>query len=203
MRHSFRNIDHTLENMSHNQISDPESFPITLQRAKEWTRVDANTSDAELFRLIQAATDNAESIMNRPIINRSYTQTMDFLPSIIELQEVKVQSVTSITYLDTEGDQQTLAADQYRIDFGSLYKRATIEPAFSITYPNTRNVSGSIIVTYVAGFGADWNSVPVAIQQGIAYLVGHYYDTRDIVGENKMIPETALDSLLRYKAYAL
>jgi len=203
MRHTFHNTDHMFLNMSHNQISDPASFPITLQQVKEWTRVKVNTSDAELSGLIQAATGSAESIMNRPIINRSYTQTMDFLPSIIQLQEVKVQSVTSITYLDTDGIQQTLAADQYRIDFGSLYKRASIEPAHSITWPNVRNVSGSVIITYVAGFGEDLNDVPADVQQAIAYLVGHYYDTRDIVGENKMIPETSNDILLRHRAYAL
>lgn len=202
MRHIFNNISGAFLNMSHNQISDPASFPITLQQVKEWTRVDANTSDAELSGLIQAATLSAESIMNRPIINRSYTQTMDFLPSVIVLQEVKVQSVTTITYLDTDGVQQTLAADQYRIDFGSIYKRSSIEPAHSITWPNVRNVSGSVIITYVAGFGEDANDAPADIQQAIAYLVGHYYDTRDIVGENKMIPETAIDILLRHKAYA-
>lgn len=202
MRHGFQNVNNTFENMSHNQISDPVSFPVTLQQIKEWTRVKANLSDAELSGLIQAATGSAESIMNRPIINRSYTQAMDFLPPVITLQEVKVQSVTSITYLDNDGNQQTLAADQYRIDFGSLYKRASIEPAHSITWPNVRNVSGSVIITYVAGFGADLNSVPADVQQAIAYLVGHYYDTRDIVGENTMIPETSNDILLRHKAYA-
>jgi len=202
MRHTLHNNREFL-NMSHNQINAPASFPITLQQVKEWTRIKDNISDAELSGLIQAATGSAESLMNRPIINRSYTQTMDFLPSVIELLQVKVQSVTSITYLDTDGNQQTLAADQYRIDFGSLYKKATIEPAHSITWPNTRNVSGSIIITYVAGFGVDLNSVPADVQQAIAYLVGHYYDTRDIVGENAMIPETAHDILLRHRAYAL
>lgn len=189
--------------MSYNQTVDPASFPITLQQVKEWTRVDATTSDAELSGLIQAATDRAERIMDRPLINRTYTLTLDAFKTEIRIYKMPLQSVTSIQYEDTDGDTQTLATSVYKVDLGSPETRGRITEAFGQTYPSTRDENGAVTITFVAGFGANWNSIPQDIQQAIAYLVGHYYDTRDIVGDNMTIPETARDILEGHKVAAL
>jgi len=202
MRHRLTR-GHRLPNQSHNQTSDPASFPITLQQVKEWTRVDANTSDAELSGFIQAATDAAETIMNRPIIQREFTLTLDnWLPDEIKLPEVKAQSVTSVQYVDEEGVTQTLATTEFQVDLGGKYKQGRIVEAFEKTFPQVRDELQAVTIVYQAGFGPDWNSVPQDIQQGIAYLTGHYYDTRDIVGENEMIPETSMDIFMRYRINA-
>jgi len=190
--------------MSHNQTTNPASFPISLQQVKAWTRIDDAASDAELLGLIQAATNRAETIMNRPIIQREYTLTLDNLPQEICLQEVKAQSVTSITYLDMDGASQLLAADQYRVDLGGSYKRGRIVPDYGVSWPSVRSVSETVTVIYQAGFGADWNAVPADIQQAIAYLTGHYYDNRDIVGDKtESVPETAVQILESHKVYSL
>lgn len=189
--------------MSHNQTSNPSSYPIGLQQVKEWIRVDNSTSDAELSGLIQAATNRAETIMNRPIIQREYTLKLDSLPSEICLPMVKAQSVTSINYIDTDGVSQTLATNQYRVDLGGEYKQGRIVPAYGISWPSVRDIVETVTVVYQAGYGADWNSVPADIQQAIAYLVSHYYDMRDIIGENKTIPETAVDILMGHRVYSV
>jgi len=189
--------------MSHNQTTDPASLPITLQQVKAWTRIDDNASDAELAGLMQAATKRAEVIMDRPIIQREYTLTLDDLPTAISLPGTPAQSVTSITYIDTDGTLQTLASNQYQVDLGGEYKHGRIVPAYGITWPAVRKIPETITVVYQAGYGPDWNSVPADIQQAIAYMVGHYYDMRDIVGENKTVPETAIDILMGHRVYTV
>lgn len=200
---------HRTPETSHNQTSDPALFPLTLQQVKEWTRVDANISDAELSAFIHAATDAAETIMNRPLIQREFTLTIDnWFPSEIKLPEVKVQSVTSVKYVDPDGDTQTLATTEFQVDFGGRYKKGRIVEAFGKIFPQVRDELQAVTVIYQAGYGADWNSVPKDIRQGIAYLVGHYYDTRDVVtiavrlSENQIIPETSNDIFMRHRVSA-
>jgi len=188
--------------MIYNETSSPAVLPVTLQQVKEWTRVDE--SDAELMGLIQAATERAEVIMNRPIINREFTLSLDHFPRVIVIKKSMVQSVDSITYIDTDGVVQTLASTEYSVALGSEYSACRVSPAFNKAWQSTRDEMDAVTVTFTAGYGPDWNSVPSDIQQAIAYLVGHYYDNRNIITEfTDIIPETARDMLEGHKVYAL
>lgn len=190
--------------MSYNQTANPACYPITIQQVKEWCRIDDAASDAELLGLIQAATLRAEAIMNRPIINRNYTLTLDKFPTEISIGKTKVQSVDLISYVDTDGASQTLASSVYHVDLGSEYMTCRVSRAYGQSWPSTRAQNGAVVVTFTAGYGVDWNFVRSDIQQAIAYLVGHYYDNRDIVGQNiDIVPETALAILEAHKVYSI
>ena len=171
------------------QTSSPSVLPVTLQQAKAWLKVDDSNSDAEIAGLIQAAILRAEAFCNRPFVNREYTEYFDCFPSVIEPKAVRFQSLTSIGYVDTDGNSQTFTDTQ--VDSGSLYQRARIKPAYNFSWPSTRSVLSAVTVIYQAGYGDDWNDVPENVRIGILYLVSHYFFNRGIVGENlSEIPET-------------
>tara|TARA_R110000787_G_scaffold285016_2_gene399580 strand:- start:7523 stop:8086 length:564 start_codon:yes stop_codon:yes gene_type:complete len=173
------------------QTSSPTSFPVSIQQAKTWLKIDDNNSDAEIAGLIQAATLRAEAYCGRPFIQREYTEYFDKFPIVIEPEVVTFQSLTSLSYTDGDGANQTFTDTQ--IGEGSKFKKARIEPAYNFDWPSTRDDSlDAVKIVYQAGYGANWNYVPETVKQAILYFVGHYFINRMVVGDNlSEIPETA------------
>lgn len=171
------------------QSSNPAVYPVSLQEAKAWLKVTDTNSDAEILRLIQTATKRCEDLSNRPFIQREFTEYFDEFPCEIRLQMVPFQSLTSITYVDTDGNSQTFTDTQ--IDSGSDFLKARIKPAYNYTWPSIRSVLNAITVVYEAGYGESWNDVPQTARDAILYLVSHYFTNRSVVGEEVAeIPET-------------
>lgn len=122
-----------------------------------------------------------------------------------------LQSVTSLTYVDTDGNTQTLASSQYIVDTNSETGRIT--SAFSTPWPYTRSVINAVNITFVAGYAYNtatpgtpvppwwWNQIRTAILM----LVSFWYNQREAasVESYKDVPKT-VDALLtaaRYGSY--
>ena len=185
------------------QISNPASLPVTIQHAKAFMKVDDNYSDAEILVLINAATDRAESIANRPFINRTYEATFDKFTPCMNLSVIQVQSVDSIEYFDTDNVEQTLATSVYDVDLGNKFRKCRIRLAYNQTYPSYYDRLNAVKVTFTAGYGADWNSVPDTIQLAILYLANHYFTNRNLIGDETMIPEAVHALLEGERVYSL
>lgn len=182
------------------QTSAPANYPVSLQEVKEFLKVDDINSDAEILSLIGAATDHAEALCNRPFINREFQATFDSFPRCIELNQTPVQSVDLVEYVDTNGATQTLVATEYQVDLGNRFRKARIVEAYNKTYPSTRVQMNAVTVTFTAGYGADWNSVPDTIKTTIKYLVSHYFINRSSEGK---VPEMIKMLLAGEKVHAL
>lgn len=173
------------------QTGTPESLPITLQETKDRLKVTGSQTDADIMALMETATIRAEEICQRPFINRQYTETMPNFRYEINLDKVEVQSIDAITYLDTDGVEQTLAPDQYSYDLGGKFERARICPSIGVSWPSTAVDYNAVSIIYTAGYGADWNSVPPTVRTAILYLVDHYFYNRGAVGDKmEEVPET-------------
>jgi uncharacterized phiE125 gp8 family phage protein len=166
-------------------------MPVTIQQAKSWLKVDDDNSDAEILGLIQAATLRAESICQRPFIQREYTENYDSFPTKIKLDKVKVKSITSVNYSD--GDDADQIFTDYDLSLGDKYKQAILEANSS--WPATYDKMNAVSVVYQAGYGLSWNDVPETVRIGILFLVSHYFTNRGIVGDDKMLPETVYQLL--------
>jgi uncharacterized phiE125 gp8 family phage protein len=99
----------------------------------------------------------------------------------LRLPMPRLVSVTSITYLDTFGELQTLAPSAYSVDAAS--QPARIVPAINLTWPTTDYfIPGSVKVTYISGSYGDGEEVdtcPFSIKAAILLTVGHYYENRE------------------------
>jgi hypothetical protein len=98
--------------------------------------------------------------------------------SVVYLPRPPVQSVTSVQYLDTDGDLQTFASNQYVTDVAS--EPARIMPPPGVVWPTTMAEINSVMVTYVAGYGTR-TAVPARFKLAIMHLVGHWYLHRENV----------------------
>lgn len=161
----------------------PAAEPVSLTEAKLHCRVDTDDEDDLLTMLVAAARQYVERLTGRALITQTWRLTLDCFPygcrPVIRLPRGKTSSVTSITYVDTEGTTTTLAADQYRVNMDG--EPARIEPAYGVVWPTTRDVLEAVKVTYVAGYGAAGSAVPEALRQAMLLLVGHWYANREAV----------------------
>jgi len=133
--------------------------------------------DTYVTALITAARTHLEEITGRSFITQTWQLTLDEWGSMITLPRPPAASVTSITYTDTDGAEQTLAADQYTLASEAL--PGYILPAWGVSWPSLRDVPENVVVTYTAGFGDAAANVPETLRLAVKMLVAHWYENRE------------------------
>jgi uncharacterized phiE125 gp8 family phage protein len=113
----------------------------------------------------------------------------------IQLPVPKVQSVTSITYVDDSGNPQTLDPSIYNTDTNS--EPARILPVNGGTWPYPAvYVGGTVKVSFVAGSYTP-DTCPASIKQAMLMLIGSWYINRRSVSDKPMtVVPMAVDCLL-------
>jgi uncharacterized phiE125 gp8 family phage protein len=195
-------------------VTGPALEPVSLDEAKQHCRIDSTADDGLVAGYLFAARQYVELLTNRPLI----TQTFDFFIDrdgpvtdafewrgnrrLIELPRAPAIAVTSITYVDTNGATQTLAANQYAVDVTSNIGR--IEPAFGVVWPCVRNQNKAITVRFTAGYGTNPGDVPMPINQAILLTVGHWYENREtvVIGQTPTeLPIAAMSLIAAYRVH--
>jgi len=169
------------------QVTSPASEPLSVTEAKAHLRVDHTSDDDLITSLISAARHHAEAFLNRALITQAWERVLDRFPCSsdrpIELR-APLQSVTSVTYTDSDGQSQTWASSNYIVDTDS--KPGRLLPAYTVAWPTTRDVINAVRVRFVAGYGANGSAVPQDIRLGMLLLVGHLYEHREAVTPTAM-----------------
>lgn len=177
---------------------NPTWEPLTLEEAKAHLRVEHPVDDTLIEALITAARGYAETFLRRAIPACTYRLYLDSFPCVIRLEVPPVRSVASIVYVDGDGDDTTLATDQYTTDVQS--EPARITPAYGLSWPTTRGQVNAVYVEFAAGW-ATAADVPREIRQAMLLMIGKWYATREADSE----APTAADMLLnmhRWGSYA-
>jgi uncharacterized phiE125 gp8 family phage protein len=213
-------------------ITPPAAEPVTLALAKQHLRVDFDDEDTYISALIIAARQYCEKVTRRAFFNQTWVRSLDYFPLYgridatrnpserdswpygtwywdrvtITLPHPRLVSVTSITYLDSNGDEQALPSSGYNIDTISTPGR--IAPAQGMFWPILQNyVPGSVKITYVAGSygdGTEVNTCPQTIVQAMLLLMGHWYQNREAASAltMKTVP-MAVDALLSIHRFSV
>jgi uncharacterized phiE125 gp8 family phage protein len=161
-------------------VTAPTVLPVTLGEAKAQCRVDHD----EVDDLIAGYIASAVGLIDGPrgigicMVSQQWKLTLDGFPRSIRISLGPLISVDSITYVDMDGATQTLDAADYRVvNAGDLVR---IEPAYGASWPSVRNVSGSVVITFTAGYrntatsqGAEF--VPADLRQAILMMVEHFH----------------------------
>lgn len=146
----------------------------------------ANLSEASYYGLNW-------SIAPGPILTakRDGVTGYEIIPGVPQLQ-----SVESITYIDTDGVRQTLAPSAYKVDVVAAMGR--IVPAYGTAWPLTRNEINAVEVSFTSGYGAP-SDVPRGIKSWILIRIGTLYANREelaILPRGKVEPLPFVDRLL-------
>lgn len=159
----------------------PASEPIDVPTAKAHLRVDVADDDPLITNLIASARDYFERETDRRLVTQTWDQVMDSFPiwpDPLELKLGPVQSVTSVTYVDSTGATQTWAPANYVAEIAG--EPARIQPAFAKLWPTSSlQTIGAVTVRYVVGYASA--AVPKLYNEAVLGLIGHWYENRETV----------------------
>jgi uncharacterized phiE125 gp8 family phage protein len=169
-------------------ITPPTADPVSLAEAKAQCRITSSEEDGLVAGYLLAARHYCEDYTGRVFAPQTWEMKVDGgWPTVFDratvLQRRRIvlpnppaQSVTSIAYIDTAGNSQVLAANQYSFSKGDIF--GFIEPAYGVSWPAVRNQLETVTVRYVAGYTTDF---PEPIRQAILFLVSHFNEHRETV----------------------
>lgn len=179
-------------------VTPPAAEVITLAEAKAHARVEIDDDDGLIAGYAIAARVHLEGETRRAFLTQTWDLTLDYgWPVVREdgrhlnrivLPRPPVQSVTSITYIDSAGATQTLAADQYKLAKASTGEWF-VEPAYGVTWPSVRSEMAAITVRFVAGYGSNPGDVPEPLRQAMLLLIGHFYENREAINIGNIVNE--------------
>lgn len=169
-------------------VSAPEFEPLTLTETKRHLRVEHDADDDLINALITAAREHAETHLRRPIMPQTLRMGLDQFPwdGVIEIPRGNVRWIVSITYVDPDGDTQTIAEADYYLD--AELEPARVVPALDAAWQATAALPGAVKVTFRAGYApvgspddesAQQAGVPRAIRVGLLLHIGHLYENRE------------------------
>lgn len=174
----------------------PTLMPVTLAELKARLKITHSDMDSTLQDYLAAATEYAQEYQWSQLCTATYVERFDSFPCEIRTQRNPVQSVTSLAYVDTAGNSQTLVQNtDYTVDVYA--KPARIIPAYSKSWPATYGHLNDVTLTYVAGYGTAAD-VPEEIRHAILLKAAQQYG--DCGGNQEMV-DKAINSLLDKRSF--
>jgi uncharacterized phiE125 gp8 family phage protein len=158
------------------QTSFSNSTVITLNQAKVQCRVDTDDDDAYITSLIsvaQASIDGKYGI-GVALQPNTYRMSYDKFPWIggMTIGIYPVISIDLITYLDMDGNLQTLDPSIYTYDLDA--NPVEVLRFYNAAFPTTLPTPGAIKINFTAGF----QTVPADLVQAMLFIIGHMYENR-------------------------
>lgn len=156
-------------------VSETAGLVVDISDLRCQVRVDGTEHDTVLRGHAEAAAEELEEATGRVFLNKTLDVTFDDWPNDeIELPVAPVSSVTSVTYVDEDGDSQTWTSSLYQTDLSR--EPARIMPAYGQTWPTIRRQVGAVTVRFVAGYGATTLSIPSKVKQAVKLYVDHNFN---------------------------
>lgn len=158
--------------------SDDNLTLFSFREIEDHLRFAEDEDQADAVAKMRAAVRFCEEYTHRKFLTSTRRLTLRRFPSCREIQLdcPPWQSVSSIAYLDINGDSQTLATSAYGFDSdrGLIYLKK------DQLWPCTYDEPLAVTITYLAG----WTSkdlVPEDIRQAVLFMLGHNYVNREAV----------------------
>lgn len=160
-------------------VTAPAGEPVTLADAKAHLRLDITDDDTLVEGLIKAARAFVEGYTNRALMTRGLSFTMPYFADEITLPIAPVTEIESIKYIDGDGVEQTLAAENYQTDLIRTPPR--IKPAHGESWPLVRaGQYNGVTIQFNAGHAAAAD-IPGDLRHAVLLMVAHLYELREPV----------------------
>ena len=176
--------------------SEPAAEPISVPEAREHLRITHTSEDPLVEAYITAARLYVEAYTKRQLVTATWLLKLDrFPPREIVVPLPPLASVTSVTYIDENGDTQTWDSSLRQHDTNSEPGR--IKPIESESFPSTQlDTYNAVTVTFVAGYG-DASAVPERFKHAIKLMTANWFEFREPVIDGRVMKApTSVDALL-------
>ena len=149
------------------RTTDPTVEPVSNTEFEAEVVISEGWDSDRVTDKIKAAREQVETDTDQSFITQSWTLTLDKWPkyNVIHLPKGPVQSITSISYLDADGDSQVLViTDDFTLANNAA--DATISPVES--WPTTLTTRREVItIVFVTGYGDTAASVPAWAKEAV------------------------------------
>lgn len=187
------------------RVTNPLQEPVTVEHAKQHLRVEISDDDALIAGYVLAAREWVEGQTHRALVTQTFDYAVDYdWPHYYGMDKIilpvnPVQSVTSISYVDSSGASQTLAADQYTV--AARESVSYIEPAYDVAWPEVRCVPAAVTVRFVAGYldttvSPNHGDVPFALRTAILLKAAELYEHRGDMLPGSLQVSPAVEALI-------
>jgi uncharacterized phiE125 gp8 family phage protein len=144
-------------------LVEPQYLPVTLTQVKQWLRIDDDIIDQDevLTLLIRTMTRYAENRTGRAFMQRQLRLVLPAAQTFViegaistgfELPMPPLVSVELITYIDADGIETVLSAEDYDVLFE--FTPSYVVPSYQVTWPSTRASPRAWQIDYTAGYAA-------------------------------------------------
>ncbi|MGE3932364.1 MAG: hypothetical protein AB7F67_03890 [Rhodospirillaceae bacterium] len=170
--------------MGWTQITAPDGLPVELADLKRDLRIDGTDSDERLIGLLETAVgylDGPNGRLGRCLVQQTWDWTFDQFPlrspEAVRIPLEPVISVTSVTYVDGNGDAATWSSALWQL--AGAGGRGRLAPAYGQSWPSARRQLDAITVRLVLGHARSTgqvpgHNVPVALKRALTWLVAHW-----------------------------
>ena len=173
-------------------VTAPSGDVVNIATLAAHLRIDARDEDDVLHDLLTEAVTAVEDYTRRVLLTQTWDQCYDDFDDPLVLAVQPVASITSVTYLDSNGASQTLATSVYEL--GSENGTPVVRRKYDQDWPVTRDHKDVVIVRYVAGYG-DPADVPDSLTKAVRIHAAWNHRHR----EGEPIPDGFYHLLSPYK----
>jgi len=159
-------------------VTDATEELVSAAEVKDRSRISTSSEDALIAEMITEATHAAEAYTWSKFVSRTYDAYYDTFADLRHgLPFPPLSSVTSVSYIDTDGDTQTVSTDIWEAgeELGVGLIRLKVDQYWPT---DVRSHPDSVIVRFVCGYGTAAD-VPRRIKSAVILHVGLAYACRE------------------------
>lgn len=160
-------------------VAPPAEEPISRVEAKAHLRLEHTADDDLVGALVVAARQYCEAFTGRALVAQTWKLTLPAFEECIALPKPPILSVESVKYLDADGVERTISADEYMV-VSDQYS-AALSPDYGQSWPAARLQQDAVRITFTAGYGGP-GDVPQVLKQGMLLHLAQLYENREGAG---------------------
>ena len=188
-------------------VVPPTVEPLTIETVREQRRITSRSLDARLDAWRRAARQQFEEETGLQLITATRHFTLERFPvqPAIEVGRAPVQTVLSVSYLDSTGARQVMDSTQYEPfpqtafpedspptlqAYGPYATPGGIQLVTGASWPTSADRAGAVRIVYQAGFGDTPDTIPELLRYALLQYVGdfHRWDSNQAEGAVAVLP---------------
>ncbi|KPF76732.1 hypothetical protein IP68_02210 [Blastomonas sp. AAP25] len=168
-------------------VTAAQAEPVDLAKAKQYLRIDAGDEsfDDEVETFIAASRAEIEQICNTRMITQDVMLVASSFADLEHLPIGPVQDIVTIQYVNTDGVEQLLAAENYELVAGVLDAQIIGVPGF--VWPTIASRADAVRVTVSVGYGDASTDVPRDLYFVILQAIRAKFEGREIAIEHMLV----------------
>lgn len=159
--------------------TDNTSLPLTTTEVNDHLKesfADIST-ETYLALLIKSVQKFGEQFTRREFLTKTFTVYFNNWCYSYELKKSLLGAISSVKYIDADGDTQTVDSSLYGTTESTSYSKLYFKDDF--TYPSLNSENPQpIIIEFTAGYGLTESSIPDAIKTAMLHHLAKLWQSR-------------------------